>query len=160
MNETGIRSILIETFCHATESLEKVKLAILNLCGISNEELPEDWILEESRVYGGYGNDIVILKLITTAGTLSDLIFNNLIEKITRQDKVAIHRNFENQTDGKRNLFIRFNKQAAYLGSLSLTNEDPVKVQITFELGFTRKKDLPEKLKEYCLSTHIIEEGD
>jgi|SRR5271157_656355 len=160
MNENQIRSIYIETFCHATESLEKVKAAVLNLCGLGAEALPEDFILEESRVYGGYGNDIVILKITTTTDALSALVFTNLSERMLQQDKIAIFKNFEKQTDGKSSLFIRFNKQAAYQGNLTLTNEDPVKVQIQFELGFTRKKERPEKLKEFCLNTHIIEQGD
>ena len=65
MNWVQVSSIYIETFCHATESLQKVKDALFTLFGLG-EVPPEEFNIEDVRVYGGYGNDIIILKSTIT----------------------------------------------------------------------------------------------
>lgn len=160
MNWAQINSIYIETFCHATESLQKVKEALLNLFDIDVAVLPEELNIEEARVYGGYGNDIIILKSTISSDALSAQIFNNLTTRVSLEDKVSLYHNFERQTDGKRSVFLRFNKQAAYQGIPMFASEDPIMVQIHFDLGFTRKKELAAKLREHCMNIHFIESGE
>ncbi|OLS14871.1 MAG: hypothetical protein RBG13Loki_1503 [Promethearchaeota archaeon CR_4] len=158
MNEVKIGSISIETFCHATEDLPKVQDAVKNLCNL--KEVPtEELGLSTSYVYGGYGNMIVILRSELTKDPLKSLIFQHLNSTMSKLDKGSLYQNFDRLVEGKH-LFTRFDKQIAYQGGVKMTNEDPIRIKIQFNMGFVRKHQNAELIREYCLSTHFIEKEE
>jgi RNA binding exosome subunit len=107
------------TFSHATEDLEKVKLAFANAVGGLEMRL--------SRTAGHHGNPITIIEGETKeAGAISDFF-----GRLTEDDLQKILRTVDARTDEGCNLFIRLDKQAAYDGRAELTDgEDVVSVRI------------------------------
>ncbi len=158
MNEVKIGSISVETFCHATEDLLKVQDALKILCNLKDAK-DEDIGLSKSYVYGGYGNMIVFLKAELSDDPSMTVAFQNLNSKMSREDKISLYQNFDRQVEGKH-LFARYNKQAALQGSVKIATDDPIRVKIHFNMGFVRKNQNAEIIKQYCLSTHFIEKED
>ncbi len=155
MNEVKIGSISVETFCHATEDLQKVQEALKTLCNLKDAK-DEDIGLSKHYVYGGYGNMIVMLKTELSEDPSKTIVFQNLSAKMSREDKISLYQTFDRQVEGKH-LFARYNKQVALQGGVKVATEDPIRVKIQFNMGFVKKNQNAEIIKQYCLSTHFIE---
>ncbi len=158
MTEVKIGSISVETFCHATEDLPKVQEALKTLCNLK-EVKEEDIGLSKSYVYGGYGNMIVIVKADLNQDPLKTIAFQNLNSKMSHEDKLTLYQNFDRQVEGKH-FFARYHKQIALQGGVKVATEDPIRVKIHFDMGFVKKNQNAEIIKQYCLTTHFIEKED
>jgi len=158
MNEVKIGSISIETFCHATEDLAKVQSAVKTLCNLNNFP-DEELAFSTSYAYGGYGNMIVIVKSELSHDPLNNSAFQYLNSKMSKLDKISMYQNFDRLVEGTH-LFTRFDKQIAYQGGVKITSEDPIRVKIQFDMGFVKKNQKAEIVREYCLSTHFIEKEE
>jgi len=155
MNDIKIGSISIETFCHATEDLLKVETAIKTLCNLKEENLA----ISRNYVYGGYGNMIVMIKIELNTEPFKTLTFQNLNSKMSREDKISLYKNFDRQLEGKH-FFARYSKQIALQGGVKIATEDPIRVKIQFNMGFVKKNQSAEIIKNFCLSTHFIEKDE
>ncbi len=158
MNEVKIGSISVETFCHATEDLLKVQEALKTLCNLKDAKDADIGLLK-TYTYGGYGNMIVILKTELSEDPSKTIAFQNLNAKMSREDKISLYQNFDRQVEGKH-FFARYNKQTAYQGGVKVATEDAIRVKIHFNMGFVKKNQNAEIIKQYCLSTHFIEKED
>ncbi len=158
MNEVKIGLIAVETFCHATEDLPKVEEALKTLCNLKDVK-DEEIGLSKNYVYGGYGNMIVFVKAELNQDPLKTTTFQNITSKMSREDKITLYHNFDRQVEGKH-FFARFNKQIALQGGVKVASDDPIRVKIHFNMGFVKKDQNAEIIKQYCLSTHFIEKED
>lgn len=102
------------TLCHATEDLEKVKMAVTNAIG--TEEIAV------SRTVGVHGNPITVLEaLIEDEGAIY-----RFFEKLSTNDLDEIVRTIDSRMDDKCAVFIRVDKQAAFVGDIRLGRNDDV----------------------------------
>ncbi|HDI46336.1 MAG TPA: exosome protein [Candidatus Methanomethylia archaeon] len=135
----------LETIIHATESPEKVKTAVLNLLP---PELRERVCWEETPLEGHYGNPITLLKA-GFSGEDSRKLMKWLAEKLGQLDKELLKGKLDLHYDRAGILYLRFNKQQAYLGKVELSEgEDVIKARFSISLPKRNLAALRKLLKE------------
>jgi RNA-binding protein len=106
-----IHNLSYRTFVYGTESEDKVRKAIQTLLPMAH---PEKEITE-----GYYKNQVLILHgKISKKSELKILL--KKLQNISPDDKKKIKKELHHRMDSKGNLFLRFDKQSAYLGDLKL----------------------------------------
>ena len=116
-----IAYIDIRVFAHATENHEKVQMAVKNLL---TGELAENLLFEKSTLEGHHGNPIT---LFTTRLTDKKQL-PNMMQKIGASlgaiDKEELDRDIKMHLE-KGNLYLRLDKQSAFLGTAKFTQTRP-----------------------------------
>jgi RNA binding exosome subunit len=107
------------TFCHATESLDKVQLALATVVGEAD--------IKSMRSEGHHGNPITVLEsTIEDPGGIAAFF-----ERMTNEDLETVERQVSSRIDDSCDLFIRLDKQAAYQGEVRLaTDADVISVRL------------------------------
>ena len=127
MKEYKIYSISLSTIVHATEDKEKVKSAIFN---IIPRNLVNKFTINEVNVKGHYGNPITILNLEINNPDIANEIFEFIIKSISKEELTLIKNNPSLYCDD-RSIFLRIDKQYAYLGTIRLSFlDDVIKIKI------------------------------
>ncbi len=99
-------------FCHATEDLERVRLAMANVLGDVETRI--------SRTAGIHGNPITVLKTVIN----DHESIMNFVKQLTEEDLEELLRSLDSRIDDDCNLFIRIDKQEAYQGRVRLARGD------------------------------------
>lgn len=124
-----IAYIDIRVFAHATEDPVKVQIAIRNLLP---PELMENLVFEKSSCTGHHGNPIILF----TAELTDRKLLLNALEKfgsnLNALDKEELNRDIKLHLE-KGNLYLRFDKQSAFLGSPRFSQTDPIHLKIHFK---------------------------
>ena len=106
-----IHNIAYRTLVYGTEDEDKVLTALSNILPFSK---PEKELIE-----GHLKNQVILLKGKTDKK--KDIkAFLQSLEDIKTSDKQRSLRGLENRIDDKGNLFLRFDKQRAYLGEMKV----------------------------------------
>lgn len=131
-----IHNISYRTFVYGTENEDKVKEAVKTLFPNSSPQR------EETEGY--YKNPVLILQdKILKKGEIHDFILT-LKESSSRTDKIL--NNLHRKMDDKGNLFLRFDKQKAYLDELEIVEHgDSIHVKIKIA-AYPARKDVALKL--------------
>jgi RNA binding exosome subunit len=119
----------IRVFAHATEDQEKVQTAVRNLLP---EELAQTLIFETTSLTGHYGNPITLLTTKLIDKKLLPAALQKIGSGLNSLDKEELNRNIKLHLE-KGNLYLRFDKQSAYLGNIRFTQNDPVHFKIHFK---------------------------
>lgn len=143
-SEVPISYIELRVFAHATEDLEKVLTAVHN---VLPEESREEVEFERSDLTGYYNNPITLLETRIEGKKFLKAAFEKLACNLSTEDKRRLQRDIEQYTE-KRNLYIRLDKQSAYLNELKLTKTDPIHIRIRFQIYF--KKNIFEEVLKIC----------
>ncbi|MEM3979961.1 MAG: RNA-binding domain-containing protein [Ignisphaera sp.] len=130
MSKIEISRVTIQAHGHATENLDKVKQAILNIIPPS---LRDRVTIEFEAVKGYYGNIINRLKVSLEENDAIEFV-KNLFNIMSEGDKLALINTIDIRYDKKSNeIYIRLSKQDAYLGFATLYNgDDAIKIIVTF----------------------------
>lgn len=119
----------IRVFAHATEDQQKVQSATKNLFPIS---LQETLIFQKTTLAGHYSNPILLFTAKLTDRKLLPLALETLGASLSTLDKEQLNQDIELRIE-KGNLYLRFDKQAAFLGLAKLTQNDPIHLRIHFK---------------------------
>jgi len=132
-----IHNISYRVFVYGTENEDKVREAIKTLFPNSS---PQKDITE-----GYFKNPVLILHhKITKNGEIKDFI--KLLENLDSQAKKRLLNELDSKMDDKGNLFLRFDKQRAYLGDLKIIEHgDAIHVKIKIA-AYPAKKENALKL--------------
>jgi RNA binding exosome subunit len=115
--------------CHATENVESVKLAVQNAVGETDFEV--------TRTSGHHGNEILVIE----AHLRGSKCGVELLGKLRPSDKGQVLDTLERRMDESCNLFLRLDKQKAFLGELTLAkNDDAVAIRMKVA-AFPAKKE-------------------
>ncbi|HDD26101.1 MAG TPA: hypothetical protein ENF75_03325 [Acidilobales archaeon] len=144
-NPVKVSEINFSVICHATEDRDKVVKALTN---IIPSKYRENLNIVERVLHGYYGNEIRMIKL-TFKGKVAEEVFKYIISNLDDFSKGAILATIESRVDDKcSHIFIRLDKQMAYLGKPMLREgDDVIKVVTTFK--YARK---PEDIENYIKS--------
>jgi hypothetical protein len=132
-----IHNISYRAFVYGTENQEKVETGIKTLFPSSS---PKSELTE-----GYYKNSVLILsdKITKKRETRN---FVNILNELPVPDKKRISHQLENKIDDNGNLFLRFDKQRAYLGDLKVVEHgDSIHVKIKIA-AYPAKKEIALKL--------------
>jgi len=119
----------IRVFAHATEDTDKVLLSAHHTLP---SELKEVVKFKETRLTGYYKNPIIIYQTRLTDKQTFIPILNYLSSNVTSLDKEDLTTNIKIHLD-KGNLYLRFDKQAAYINTLKFSKKDPIHFKIHFK---------------------------
>ncbi|MEM1658684.1 MAG: RNA-binding domain-containing protein [Candidatus Jordarchaeales archaeon] len=145
MRGKGVAGIEFQVFAHSTEDPDKVIKALFFL---SDEKLE----VAKEKVRGHYGNEVIIFRA-KASGREAEKIVRRLASLMSEEDKAKIGRQLSLRCDGHGNLFLRFDKQKAYLGEVRLSDyEDVVRAKIKFS------RNKLEEIREICKTYNLIVE--
>ena len=135
-------SLSISTIAHATEDPEKVKRAMLNLLP---KDLRTSVTMSETVAKGHHGNPIVLLNFDINDSESAKATFNYIMRSLPDVEKSQIRSQLHLYYDGKSALYLRIDKQSAYLGSLRLSLSDDV-IKLRVNLVRDSKSSISELL--------------
>jgi RNA-binding protein len=136
----------LRVFVHATEDPEKVIAAVKNLLPT---ELAETAQFEKSSLTGHYGNPITLFTSKLTDKKALPVLLQKLGENLNALDKESLLQNIKLHVE-KHNLYLRFDKQSAYLGTFRFTQNDPIHLKIHF------KNKTCEEIVEICRQSGLL----
>jgi RNA binding exosome subunit len=106
-----IHNLSYRAFVYGTENEEKVREAIHNMMPMAHPEM------EITKGY--YKNQVLILHGKTSKNSEIKVLLEKL-QNLSPNDKKKILKELHDRMDSRGNLFLRFDKQHAYLGDLKL----------------------------------------
>jgi RNA binding exosome subunit len=124
-----IAYIDIRVFAHATEDPDRVQKAVRNLFPT---ELSETLAFEIQSCTGHHGNPIILFTSKLTEKKLLPKALEKIGKDLGALDKEELNRDIKLHLE-KGNMYLRFDKQSAFLGSLKLTQNDPIHLKIHFK---------------------------
>ena len=127
-SKTPIAYVTIRVFSHATEDPEKVQAAIRNMLP---ETLAENLVFTATPLTGHHGNSIVIYETKLADRQVLLQVLGKIGASLNSLDKEQLCSEMQLRIE-KRNLFLRFDKQTAYLGTLKLASNDPIHFKVHF----------------------------
>jgi len=130
----------IRVFAHATEDAEKVLAAVHN---VLPTELVDKVSFKKTGLTGYYKNPLILFETRVKEKDALEAIFEKLASNLDSLDKELLNNEINQHLD-KGNLYIRFDKQSAYLNELKLCSTDPIHFRIRF------KKSDPEEIAKIC----------
>ncbi len=136
----------IRVFTHATENPQKVQTAVKNLLP---EKLAENLVFETTTLTGHHGNPITLfIAKLTDRKLLSDAL-QKFSAGLSSLDKEQLSQDIKLHIE-KSNLYLRFDKQSAYLATLKFTQNDPIHLKIHF------KDKTPPQIIEICKQVGLL----
>ena len=141
-----IEYLAIRVFTHATEDPQKVQAAVRNLMP---DELAQTILFETTKLTGHHGNPITLLSAKLTDKKLLPKSLEKIGAGLNSLDKEQLCTDLALHLE-RGNLYLRFDKQSAFLGQLKFTQNDPIHVKIHF------KNKSSEQIAELCKSSGIL----
>jgi len=137
-----VREVEISAFSHATEDDDKVEKAMKNLLPEENRDL---WLTRKT-LKGYHGDPITIVtgKIRTKKGATG--VLWRVVRELSSLDQQRLLDELEERLDDGGNLYIRLDKQSAYLVKVRLLETDPVKMK--FRLRLPHGKDRLEYVRD------------
>jgi len=128
------------SLCHATEELERVERALMNVVGSAEVRV--------SRTEGVHGNPIEVLE----ANLDDPVAIQQFFSRLSRDDIAEIDRTLDLRMDVERNLFLRVDKQSAFRGDVRLgSGDDVVSIRLRVH-AFPAKREVAIRLVHESLS--------
>ena len=127
-SKSPIGYVNIRVFAHATEDQERVISAVRNMLSV---ELGEVAIFKKTGLTGHHGNPITLIEVELADRQLLLGLLRKIGSGLTALDKETLSREMSLHLE-KGNLYLRFDKQQAFLGKLRFTSNDPLHVKVHF----------------------------
>jgi hypothetical protein len=144
--QSKISYIDVRFAVHATEDVDKVTEAVQNIMPF---DYLDDIIFESRIVEGHYGNPITFFETRIKKDKITTAIIQNIFSKLSALDKENVARDLDRYVD-EGSLYIRLDKQAAFLKKIKLTVSDPIRFRVRF------RKFKNEDMIEICRTVGII----
>ncbi|MBS7632183.1 hypothetical protein KEJ15_00955 [Candidatus Bathyarchaeota archaeon] len=145
-SKVPIAYIDIRVFAHATEDHEKVLTAVRNLLPLEFLETIE---FRTANLTGYHGNPIVLYSARLKDKNAVQKVFEKIASSIGILDKELLSNEIAQHVDSG-NLYLRLDKQSAYLNKLRFHQTDPIHLKIHF------KKHKPEEIVEICRKAGLL----
>jgi RNA binding exosome subunit len=136
----------IRVFAHATEDADKVLNAIHN---ILPSELIDIVTFKKSNLTGHHGNPIILFETRIKEKDAAQAVFEKLCSGLSILDKELLSSEIVQHLD-KGNLYIRLDKQSAYLNVIKLSSADTIHLRIHF------KKHGREEIRDICRKSGLL----
>ena len=121
--------IEVSVFSHATEDAEKVQMAVRKTLP---DELATNLSFQKASLAGHHGNPIVLLSARLVDKLMLPLALKKVGSSLAVLDKETLSRRLEFHIE-KPNLYLRFDKQHAFMGELRLSSNDPIHFKFHFK---------------------------
>ena len=118
----------VRVFAHATEDLDKVLTAARNTLPT---EAVDALTFKKTTLTGHHGNPITLFEARINNKKVAQAFLEKLASGLTLMDKELLNSEITQHLE-KGNLYIRLDKQSAYLGELRLSSTDPIRLRLHF----------------------------
>jgi RNA binding exosome subunit len=145
-SKTPIGYIDMRVFAHATEDEERVLTAARNTLP---KELSENAAFQKTSLTGHHGNPIILFEAKFTDRQALPVVLEKIANSLSALDKETLNSEMKLHLE-KRNLYLRFDKQSAYMGELKFSSNDPIHFKIHF------KNKTPKEIMEICKETGLL----
>ncbi|MEM3576878.1 MAG: RNA-binding domain-containing protein [Candidatus Bathyarchaeia archaeon] len=139
-SKNPIGYIDIRVFAHATEDPEKVLTAVRNMLP---PETLDAGTFKKSNLAGHHGNPIILFEARVKDKSAVQAIFDRIAARLGIMDKEMLNSEIESHLE-RGNLYLRLDKQSAYLNEARIAKADAIHFKIHF------KKEKPEEVVEIC----------
>lgn len=130
-----IAYIDMRVFAHATEELEKVLAAIRNTLPAQSADTIA---IKKTTLTGHHGNSITLFETRIKNRKVAQAFLEKLASGLSLMDKEALNSEITQHLENG-NLYMRLDKQSAYLGQLKLSTTDPVHLRMHFRKPSTEE---------------------
>jgi RNA binding exosome subunit len=141
-----IAYIDVRVFAHATEDPTKVQTAVQNLLPV---ELAQTLVFEKTNCTGHHGNPIILFTAKLTDKKLLPKSLEKFGNELSSLDKEELDLSIKLHLE-KGNLYLRFDKQSAFLGALKVAQKDPIHLKVHF------KNKTADEIKEILKQTGLL----
>jgi len=140
--------VRITTFIHATEDEDKVLEAISTF--IPEEIDEEDIIFDIDETTGFFGNPIKVVNVEIKRSRAVRKFIDYFKELLSEEDRRYIIENLDEKVDEEGTLYVRFNKQKAYLDEPEIDEGgDTIQVKIKVKAFPMRKEAVVKAVREW-----------
>lgn len=146
MPQVPISYIDIRFFAHATEDPDKVVEAVQR---VLPAEYLENITFKRRNLRGHYGNPIVLFEARLKGKEIIQALMENLAANLNTLDKENLLRDIAKRVE-KGTLYLRLDKQAAFLEELKLCTADPIHIRIRF------RKNKTEDILQICRELGLL----
>jgi len=119
----------IRVFAHATEDADKVLNVVRN---VLPTELMDMVTFKKNNLTGHHGNPIILFEARIKERNAVQAVFEKLSSGLSTLDKELLNSEIKQHLD-RGNLYIRLDKQSAYLNEIKLCSTDPIHFRIHFQ---------------------------
>jgi RNA binding exosome subunit len=140
-------SVEVSIFSYATEDERKVERALFNL-------VPEEVIrqsLRVERLSGHYRDPLLLIRGVIKDGEAAGEILRRLVMALPPVERERLVLEVEDRVDEANNLYLRLDKQKAYLGRVLMGEADAIR----FKFKFSSSRDPLSAIRSHL--TNIIE---
>jgi RNA binding exosome subunit len=138
--------ITVRVFSHATEDPEKVQSAVRNTLP---EELAAALTFQKTSLTGHHGNPITLFEVKIEDKQALPKALEKIGKGLTSLDKEALNSEIKLHLEGS-NLFLRFDKQRAFMGELRFSSNDPIHFKVHF------KNKTSEEIVDFCREKGVL----
>jgi RNA binding exosome subunit len=132
--------------CHATEVLDRVEQAMVNVLGEVG--------LDVERTTGHHGNEILVVE----AHSADAKVVKRLFDGISPSDRQTLLGTVESRLDESCNLFLRIDKQSAFGGRTVLAaSEDAIAIRLKVNAYPAKREIAMEKAAEFLRHLDPVE---
>jgi len=140
LSQILVAAVDLSFFAHATEDENKVIEAVRHLVPTAQVE---NIVFKKSSLRGHHGNPIMLFEAKIKEKEIVRAIVENLSSGLSLLDKETLLREVKLHVE-KGNLYLRFDKQAAFEGTFKLGISDPIRFRLHF------KKSRLEDIVQIC----------
>ena len=124
----SISKVEVRAYSRATEVLDRVKTAILNLYPTDFRDAIK---ITTTNTTSHSKTPIVVVAAITQVKRIAEETLNHILTNLSNEDKNTLENTLHQRVNEKCVLFVRIDKQAAFLGKVSLAkNPDLMSVKV------------------------------
>lgn len=145
-SKTPVDYLEIRALAHATEDSEKVLTALRNILPLGTTETI---VFAKSGLSGYHRNPITLFETRIKDRKLAQAAFEKLAAGLGVLDKDLLGNELMQHLE-RGNLYLRLDKQCAYLGKIKLGQTDPIHFRIHF------KKHTTEEVAAICQQYRLI----
>lgn len=128
-SKASVAYVEVRVFAHATEDLEKVLTAARNTLPV---ESAGTVVFKKTDLTGHHGNPITLFEAKLKNKKAAEAFLEKLSSRLEIMDKEVLSNEIERHLE-KGNLYIRLNKQSAYLGKVKLGSTDSIHLRMHFK---------------------------
>jgi RNA binding exosome subunit len=136
----------VRVLAHATEDAEKVVTAVRHIFPLESVDTVS---LQMTNLTGHHGNLIILIGARIKDRKAVQTIFARLCTGLNMLDKETLSKEIEKHME-RGNLFLRLDKQSAFLNELRLGSMDPIHLQIHF------KKHSEGEILDVCRESGLL----
>lgn len=151
--EFPFSSATVTTYAHATEDEQRVLTALKIL-------LPEGVEIRRSKLKGHHGNPIVGFEARIERRKILRELWQRVVAKLRAGESKPLRNIVRKRIDETRHLYLRFDKQLAYVGELALTGSgDAVHLRLKVA-AFPAKREIAIGLVEKFIGSGVEDEAE